>query len=121
VLTHDAPATLDDRPILLKISESPCWQSDAAAPIGLERMRQKDAGAEQAEYCCYRFDHRRCPYARPVRYKTACEATQSKEDRAAPQIGIRLMISSNKATAARTGASVAHRQLPTPIGVRQSG
>jgi hypothetical protein len=69
VVTHDAPASFDDRPTLLKISESADWQRDAAAPIGLERVRQKDAGAEQAEYCCNRFDHRRCPYAPPAPHR----------------------------------------------------
>jgi hypothetical protein len=48
VITHDAPATLDDRPILLKISESVGWQTDAAGPgtIGLKGVCKKNAGAE---------------------------------------------------------------------------
>jgi hypothetical protein len=46
--THDAPATLDDHPTLLKISESVGWQTDAAGPgtIGLKGVRKKNAGAE---------------------------------------------------------------------------
>jgi hypothetical protein len=48
VVTHDAPATLDDHPTLLKISESVGWQTDAAGPgtIGLKGVRKKNAGAE---------------------------------------------------------------------------
>jgi hypothetical protein len=53
VVTHDAPAAFDDHPTLLKISESPCWQTDAAGPgaIALKRMRQENAGAEKGENC----------------------------------------------------------------------
>jgi hypothetical protein len=48
MVTHDAPATLDDHPTLLKISESVGWQTDAAGPgtIGLKGVRKKNAGAE---------------------------------------------------------------------------
>jgi hypothetical protein len=45
VTTHDAPAiSSDDRPTLLKISESPDWQPDAAAAKGFERVREEYAG-----------------------------------------------------------------------------
>jgi hypothetical protein len=57
----------DDRLTLLKISESPDWQPDAAAANGFERVREEDAGTEQAENCRYGFDHRRGPYAPPAR------------------------------------------------------
>jgi hypothetical protein len=61
--THDAPATLDDHPTLLKISESVGWQTDAAGPgtIGLKSVCKKNAGAEQSKKRCYGFDHRGCP------------------------------------------------------------
>jgi hypothetical protein len=57
------PLSIDDHPILLKISESPCWQTDAAGPgtIALEGVRQENAGTQKSENCRYRFDHRRCP------------------------------------------------------------
>jgi hypothetical protein len=77
VTTHDAPAiSSDDRPTLLKISESPDRQSDAAAAKGFERVREEDTVTEQAENCRYRFDHRRGPYAPPA--KNRMRIAQSK-------------------------------------------
>jgi hypothetical protein len=50
VVTHDAPATFDDGPTLLKISESACrcWRRLGLGPgtIGLKSVRQENAGAE---------------------------------------------------------------------------
>jgi hypothetical protein len=93
VATHDAPALVDDRPILLKISESPCRQADAAAAISLKCVREEDAGAEQAENCRYRFDHRRGPYAPSA--KDRMRLAQSKRFRCAAGFGRWLMIPGN--------------------------
>jgi hypothetical protein len=110
------PLSIDDHPILLKISESPRRQTDAAGPgtIALVGVRQKNAGAEKCENCRYRFDHRRCPLE-PRRHNTTCKAAQSKRFRALAGIGSRLMISGNRyrggpCAGLRTAASASPKQ-----------
>jgi hypothetical protein len=90
------PLSLDDGPILLKISESPCRHGDAAPlrTIALEGVRQKNAGAEKSENGCYRLGHRRCPRG-PGDNKAARALHSQKDFVVRARIGAGVMIPGN--------------------------
>jgi hypothetical protein len=60
VVTHDAPAECDAGPNLLKFSESSLLQHRPRT-IALISVREKNAGADEAEKPCNHLDHRNCP------------------------------------------------------------
>jgi hypothetical protein len=60
VVTHDAPADRDAGPNLLKLSESFPLQHRPRT-IAFISVSNENAGADEAEKCCNRLDHRNCP------------------------------------------------------------
>jgi len=60
IVTHDAPADRDAGPNLLKLSESSLLQRWPRT-IALISVREKNAGADEAEKCCNCLDHRNGP------------------------------------------------------------
>jgi hypothetical protein len=78
----------DDHPTLLKISESPDRQADAAAMARLIGVREENGGTEQAEYCRYGFDHRHRPDA-PGGQRTACVLHSQNDSTARREFGPR--------------------------------
>jgi hypothetical protein len=59
-VTHDAPADSDAGPNLLKLSESLFLQKRPRT-ITFKSVREKNAGADEAEKPCNHLDHRNCP------------------------------------------------------------
>jgi hypothetical protein len=59
-ITHDAPADRDTGPNLLKLSES-FFLQNRPRTITLKSVREKNAGADEAEKPCNHLDHRNCP------------------------------------------------------------
>jgi hypothetical protein len=60
IVTHDAPADRNAGPNLLKLSESFLLQHRPRT-ITLKSVREKNAGADEAEKRCNHLDHRNCP------------------------------------------------------------
>jgi hypothetical protein len=60
IVTHDAPADRDIGPNLLKLSESFLLQHRPRT-IAFKSVREKNAGADEAENPCNHLDHRNCP------------------------------------------------------------
>jgi hypothetical protein len=59
-VTHDAPAERDAGPNLLKLSES-FFLQHRPRTITFKSVREKNAGADEAEKPCNHLDHRNCP------------------------------------------------------------
>jgi hypothetical protein len=60
IVKHDAPADRDAGPNLLKFSESFLLQHRPRT-IAFKSVREKNAGADEAEKPCNHLDHRNCP------------------------------------------------------------
>jgi hypothetical protein len=60
IVTHDAPADCNAGPNLLKLSES-FFLQHRPRTIAFKSVREKNAGADEAEKPCNHLDHRNCP------------------------------------------------------------
>jgi hypothetical protein len=89
-ISHDAPADDDAGPNLLKLSESLSLQH-RPRPIAFISVREKNAGADEAEKRCNHLDHHTCPC--PSRQQKRHAGPHSQKDfEPLAEIAIRLMI-----------------------------
>lgn len=118
VVAHDTPATLDARPNLLNLSESPASKevmrlsargqatgrarNSGPGTITFKRMGQENPHAHQAHYRCNRLNHRTNPL-RPCTHRTTAPLHSQKDSAAETTDPGRVMICCNRLSESGTG------------------